>query len=44
MIEGIDGEKLVSWLEIYHNVEYVSRDGSQTYAPTITKALPNAQH
>lgn len=43
MIEGRDGEKLVSWLKTYPNVEYVSRDGSQTYANAITKALPNAQ-
>ena len=43
MIEGRDGEALVSWLKPYCNVEYVSRDGSQTYASAIKSALPKAR-
>lgn len=35
--------KVSEWLKRYHNVKLVSRDGSISYAATISEALPNAK-
>lgn len=37
-----DSEEVTSWLKTFPNLEVVSRDGSITYAHSITKAHPKA--
>ena len=42
MIESRETEDVAAWLSDYPNIEFVSRDGSQSYAAAITKGLPQA--
>ena len=42
VIESREKEDVVAWLSLFPNLEYISRDGSITYASAIKKAHPNA--
>jgi len=42
LIHSRDGEDVTSWLKTFPNLEIVSRDGSITYAHSITEAHPKA--
>jgi len=42
MLESREMEDVSKWLSEYPNIQFVSRDGSQTYASAIFKAHPNA--
>jgi len=43
-VESREKEDVVIWLSLFANINYVSRDGSLTYAAAIRKAPPEAQH
>lgn len=42
LIRSRDGEEVTNWLKTFPNLEIVSRDGSITYAHSITEAHPKA--
>lgn len=42
MIESREMEDVSNWLSEYPNIQFVSRDGSQTYASAISKSHPKA--
>lgn len=42
VIESREKEDVVAWLSLFPNLEYISRDGSLTYASAIKEAHPNA--
>uniref|UniRef100_UPI001E4845D9 transposase n=1 Tax=Sporosarcina beigongshangi TaxID=2782538 RepID=UPI001E4845D9 len=44
LIESRVKEDVVSWLSLFPNIKYVSRDGSLTYAAAIREAHPEAHH
>lgn len=42
LIHSRDREEVINWLKTFPNLEIVSRDGSTTYAYSISEAHPNA--
>ncbi|MBE1556321.1 transposase [Filibacter limicola] len=44
LIESREKEDVVTWLSLFPNIKYVSRDGSLTYAAAIREAHPEAHH
>lgn len=42
LLESRETEAVAQWLREYPNIQYVSRDGSQTYAKAIALAHPQA--